>query len=124
MSYADNVFINCPFDAQFAPLNNAIFFSIFDCGFVPRCALELGNGNNVRFENIKKLIYESDIAGQDIRAHGGQEATVIKHVRNWLASESKRKNIPGGEHIGGRYAQFKVDLPEICRKALITSVDP
>jgi hypothetical protein len=184
MSYADNVFINCPFDVQFDPLKNAIIFSIFDCGFVPRCALELGNGNNVRFENIKKLIYEcrfgihdisrtelddinnlprfnmplelgvfigaakyggknqksksilildteqhryqkfiSDIAGQDIRAHGGQEATVIKHVRNWLASESKRKNMPGGEHIGGRYAQFKVDLPEICRKALITSVD-
>lgn len=66
MTYIDNVFINCPFDADFSSLRNAIVFVIFDCGFTPRCALELNNNGNVRFENIKKLIFESKYGIHDI----------------------------------------------------------
>jgi hypothetical protein len=35
----------------------------------------------------------SDIAGQNIRARGGEPDRAINAVRNWLATVSKRKNI-------------------------------
>lgn len=184
MAYAKNVFINCPFDAEYEPLRNALVFAIFDCGFAPRCALEYVNSGEVRFENIKRQISESrfgihdisrteldninglprfnmplelgvfigaaryggpsqknksllildteqhryqkfmsDIAGQDIRAHASSATSVIKHVRNWLSCESKRRDLPGGEHIARRYSQFMHDLPEMCRNARVDPIE-
>jgi hypothetical protein len=66
MPYNDNVFLNCPFDAEFKHLQNAIVFAIFDCGFTPRCALEISDNGSVRFENIKKLIADSRFGVHDI----------------------------------------------------------
>ena len=63
----------------------------------------------------------SDIAGQDIRAHASSATSVIKHVRNWLSCESKRRDVPGGDHVARRYSQFMLELPEMCRNA---RVDP
>ena len=34
------MFINCPFDAVYEPLFDAIVFAVYDCGFIARCALE------------------------------------------------------------------------------------
>lgn len=180
MAYFDNVFINCPFDENFLNLRNAMIFAVFDCGFVPRCALEKNNNGNVRFDNIKAMIQESqygihdisrteldlvnalprfnmplelgvfigasrygnrqqksksilildkepyryqkfvsDIAGQDIRTHNNDEKTVITEIRNWLSSESKRKSIPGGADIFGRYQKFQADFPALCMAARI-----
>lgn len=64
--YSDNVFINCPFDEDYAPIRSAILFAIFDCGFVPRCALEADDGGDVRFEKIKDLIGRSKYGIHDI----------------------------------------------------------
>lgn len=174
--YASNVFINCPFDGLYVELRNAMIFAIFDCGFIPRCALEEDNGGHVRFDKIKRLIFDSkfgihdisrtevdkdsnlprfnmplelgvfigasrygdtkqknknilildrdpyryqafisDIAGQDIRSHNGEQTQLISHVRNWLNTESRRKTIPGGIDIHGRYLRFTNDLPIICK---------
>ena len=66
-NYSDNVFINCPFDPQYAELRNAMIFAIFDCGFIPRCALEENNGGNVRFDKIKRLIAQSKFYRHSIR---------------------------------------------------------
>ena len=38
--YNDNVFLNCPFDAAYKQLFDALVFAVHDCGFIPRCALE------------------------------------------------------------------------------------
>ena len=38
--YATNVFINCPFDSEYAPLFHAIVFAVIHCGYTVRCALE------------------------------------------------------------------------------------
>lgn len=65
-NYTNNVFINCPFDVAYHKLRNAMVFAIFDCGFIPRCALEINNGGNVRFDNIKKIIFESKFGVHDI----------------------------------------------------------
>lgn len=64
--YASNVFINCPFDNDYLELRNALVFAVFDCGFVPRCALEEDNSGNVRFDKIQKLISESKFGIHDI----------------------------------------------------------
>ena len=36
-------------------------------------------------------------------------------VRNWLASASQTKGLPGGIEIGDRFARFGKDLPRICK---------
>ena len=38
--YEDSVFVNCPFDEEYEELFDAIVFSVHDCGFVARGALE------------------------------------------------------------------------------------
>jgi hypothetical protein len=181
-NYNDNVFINCPFDDDYKELLNAIVFTIYDCGFVPRCALEENDAGDVRFDKIRRLIetsrygihdisrteldhvnelprfnmpfelglflgarrygdesqkkksllildredyryqkFISDIAGQDIRSHGGDGERLIGHVRNWLSGVSKRKTVPGGKAITARYAAFSADLPSLCEKFTISA---
>jgi hypothetical protein len=60
-------------------------------------------------------IYCSDIAGQDVYAHAGENAQAIKHVRNWLRTQS-RKHLPGAAHIIARYATFRSALPTLCHE--------
>ena len=45
--YNDNVFINCPFDAKYKSLFDAMVFAVHDCGFIPRCALEEDDASEV-----------------------------------------------------------------------------
>jgi len=148
---ARNVFINCPFDDKYRPLFHAAVFAIVDCGFVPRCALEVADGSEVRINKVCDLIAEcrfgihdlsrteldarsklprfnmplelglfigakrfggsshhrksclildtdpyryqafiSDIAGQDIRPHGGDHRRLITAIRDWLRATSRR----------------------------------
>jgi hypothetical protein len=35
-----NVFINCPFDAAYLPIFEAIVFAVYECGLLPKCAQE------------------------------------------------------------------------------------
>ena len=65
-TYSTNVFINCPFDEEYVEIRNAIVFAIFDCGFIPRCALEEDNSGIVRFNKIQNIIEESKFAIHDI----------------------------------------------------------
>jgi len=54
--YELNVFINFPFDDAYAPIFDALIFSIFDCGFIPRCALEISDSSQIRIEKIQTII--------------------------------------------------------------------
>jgi len=57
MDYFNNrVFINCPFDAEYHPILNAIVLAIFDCGFIPRYALEEEDASQIRIEKIYSII--------------------------------------------------------------------
>mgnify|MGYP006145882417 CR=1 FL=1 len=148
-SYAEQVFINCPFDGEYRPMFEAIVFAVHDCGFVARCALEIEDGSQVRIEKVQGLIglcglgihdisrteldstwqlprfnmplelglflgakrygtghqrkklclildrephryqkYCSDIAGQDIKSHGGDPAAAVRIARDWLRNAS------------------------------------
>ena len=59
-------------------------------------------------------IFISDIAGQDIHAHGNDVKTAIRELRAWLATTSKRTMLPGGKDIFDRYTRFQLDLPALC----------
>lgn len=64
-----SVFINCPFDRRFQPLLRAIVFTVYDCGFVPRSALEVEDGSP-RLEKIERIIEESGLGIHDLSRAG------------------------------------------------------
>ncbi len=55
----------------------------------------------------------SDIAGQDIAAHGGDPVRAIGAVRDWLAAGQRRRPPPDGAEIARRFAEFSEALPGI-----------
>jgi hypothetical protein len=178
VGYAENVFINCPFDREYEPLLQALVFAVQVCGFVPRSALELDDGSEVRIGKIVRIIagsrygihdlsrtgldsgsslprfnmplelglflgakyfgdprqgekaavifdveryryqmFCSDIAGQDIRAHHGQEEELIRQVRDALATWRRGASLPSGSVIHERYGQFKRRLSRMAARA-------
>jgi hypothetical protein len=56
---AKSVFINCPFDREYAPLFDAIVFATVCCGFMPRSALESGDVAEPRLARITRAIFNS-----------------------------------------------------------------
>lgn len=67
-------------------------------------------------EKYRYQQFISDIAGQDIEAHGNDVETCIRIVRKWLNDASGRKTLPGYKAIYRRYRLFKTELPEICKE--------
>jgi hypothetical protein len=59
------VFVNCPFDPAYTELFNALMFTIYDCGFAPRCAKEIGTGDQ-RLPKICEMIAECPLGIHDI----------------------------------------------------------
>jgi len=91
----DDVFINCPFDDDYKPLFEAAVFTVFDCGFRPRCAMETDDGGQVRVEKIKTIIADCQFGIHDIS-------------RIELSGGFPRFNMPfelglflGAQHFGG-----------------------
>ncbi|HYC92067.1 MAG TPA: hypothetical protein VEO54_22835 [Thermoanaerobaculia bacterium] len=56
----------------------------------------------------------SDIAGQDIQAHGNKPYVAVELVRNWLSTPPTV--IPSGSVIAKRYRTFRSTLTEGCAK--------
>ena len=48
----------------------------------------------------------SDIAGNDIEAHGNRYDNIVRKVRNWLVNEAGAPNV-GAQRILDRYADFQ-----------------
>jgi hypothetical protein len=61
-----DVFINCPFDAQYRPLLRGLLFAVQDCGFSARSALEVEDSGEVRVQKIIRIIGECPYAVHDI----------------------------------------------------------
>lgn len=61
-----SVFVNCPFDDEFAPLLQAIAFCIVDLGFYPRLAPENADNSASRLERIVALILRSKFGIHDL----------------------------------------------------------
>ncbi len=64
--YYRTVFVNCPFDDEYQDLFEAIIFAILSCGFLPRCAKESMNSDEIRINKIITLIKESKFGIHDL----------------------------------------------------------
>lgn len=70
--------------------------------------------------DVKPYRYQaflSDIAGQDIRAHGNDPSQAIGAVRNWLNTHSKaNKVLPGKAALVTQYRRFQKQLPVMLKE--------
>ena len=64
--YNRGVFINAPFDHTHWDLFHAMVFTVLDCGFDPRCALEADDGSQVRIEKLFSIIEDCRLGIHDI----------------------------------------------------------
>jgi hypothetical protein len=74
-----SVFINCPFDAEYLPLFDAIVFATTSCGYTPRCALETGSISDPRMDQIYEALNSSKYSIHDLsRCRGEGDANVAR----------------------------------------------
>jgi hypothetical protein len=69
---AKSVFINCPFDREYAPLFDAIVFATVCCGFMPRSALESGDVAEPRLARITRAIFNSRYSIHELSRCSGE----------------------------------------------------
>jgi hypothetical protein len=61
-------------------------------------------------------VFCSDIAGQDIRAHGNEVDKALTAVRNWLqANLPASHHLPSPSTLKDRYLEFRRQLPLMCK---------
>jgi hypothetical protein len=64
------VFINCPFDADYWPLMQAMVFAISACGLIPRCATEADDAGEERLDKILRIIGGCRFSVHDLSRKG------------------------------------------------------
>jgi hypothetical protein len=67
-----SVFVNCPYDAGFRPVFEAIVFSCICCGFLPRAALETASASIPRMTRIARAMMESKYSIHDLSRCRGE----------------------------------------------------
>ena len=83
MSFATNVFINCPFDEAYRELLKPLLFTIIFVGLTPRIALESLDSGQPRIEKILRLIRESRFGIHD-----------LSRIQSRTSNELYRLNMP------------------------------
>jgi len=103
---ADDVFINCPFDRDYAPIFRALVFAIYACEFRPRSARELDDGGQTRIDKIFRLIDECRYGIHDLSR---TQLDAVNHL--------PRFNMPlelgiflGAKRYGGKAQKAKMAL--------------
>lgn len=120
--YEEGVFINCPFDNRYRRLFEAIVFAVTDCGFTPRCALEVEDGGEERIRKIKRIIRESRYGVHDIsrvevdpksrlpRFNMPLELGLFLGAQEYGVDEQKLKRSLVLDSVPYRYQQFCSDI--------------
>ena len=120
--YNDNVFVNCPFDANYKPLFDAMVFAVYDCGFIARCALEEDDASEVRIDNIYNIIADCRYGIHDIsrteldrdsnlpRFNMPLELGVFLGAKKFGIEEQKTKKCLVLDREQYRYQQFISDI--------------
>lgn len=65
-------------------------------------------------ERFRFQRFISDIAGQDIHAHGGDWRTLVKELSTWLRAQPNNNSAGGGVALVKEYEAFERALPAIC----------
>lgn len=105
-----NVFINCPFDAEYYPLLRALLYVIVQFGFQPRIALERLDSGEQRVHKICELIRISKYSIHD-----------LSRLKSTEGGELYRMNMPFelGVEYGCRY--FASDHLQAKRSLILES---
>jgi hypothetical protein len=114
-----NVFINCPFDPEYSALFDAILFTVFCCGFKPRCAYEAGDED--RLNRICSIIEECDFGIHDLsrtelnaenlpRFNMPLELGIFIGAKRYGGSHQRRKHYLILDTEKYRYQKFISDL--------------
>lgn len=73
-NFEKNVFVNCPFDAEYEPILQAILFCLVRFGLSPRIATERSDAGETRLAKIKELIEASKFSIHDLSRCQSREA--------------------------------------------------
>lgn len=125
---SDSVFINCPFDDAYNEFFYAIVFTVYRCGFYPRCAKEEDDALNTRIDKIMKIIGEcrygiNDISRIEPDAEGFPrfnmpfELGLYFAARKYGNNEQKKKKALVLERNQYAYQRYISDLNGIDTKA-------
>jgi hypothetical protein len=121
-TYDNSVFLNCPFDPTYRPLFEAVTFAVYDCGFFPRCALEVEDSSQVRIEKINSIIRRCRLAVHDIsrtqldtdtrlpRFNMPFEFGIFVGAKTFGTKEQRRKACIVFDHERYRYQAFISDI--------------
>jgi len=121
-AYQQSVFINCPFDDQYKDLFDAAVFAVVDCGFTPRCALEVTNSGQIRIDKIVDLIKACqfgihDISRTELDAGSGLprfnmpfEFGIFFGAQRFGSGAQKKKNCLIFDREKYRYQKFISDI--------------
>lgn len=120
--YERNIFINCPFDDEFRPIFEAIVFCVMECGFEPRCALEVTDSGEVRFEKIIGIVRDCQFGIHDLsrteldeegnlpRFNMPLELGLFLGAKRFGSSKQQRKNSLILDRELYRYQKFISDI--------------
>jgi len=120
--FDSRVFINCPLDAQYKPIFEAIVFAVLDCGLDPSCALEIDDASEVRIDKIFNIIAECKYGIHDISRTEAAPATGLPRfnmplelgmflaAKRFGVGKQKRKVCLILDSTPYRYQQFISDI--------------
>ena len=120
--YEQSVFINCPFEPAYEPLFDAILFTIYKCGYKPRCALEHDDAGQSRIDKINDIIFDCkygfhDISKTELDAHNQLprfnmplELGLFLGCKRFASGRSKEKICIVFDRTKFRYQQFVSDI--------------
>jgi hypothetical protein len=120
--YHKSIFINCPFDDGYRRLFQATVFAVFDCGYIPRCALEVYDSGQVRIDKICNLIEACrfgihDISRTELEAQSQLprfnmplELGIFLGAQRFGSGVHKKKNCLILDRERYRYQQFISDI--------------
>lgn len=100
-----SVFVNCPFDPEFAPILQAICFCVANLGFRPRLAPENADNAAARLDRIIELVRGSKFGIHD-----------LSRCKSTAANEYARMNMPfelGIDHACRRYGGGQMETKMI-----------
>ena len=81
--FQNNVFVNCPYDDNYRPLQRALIFGLMKLGYEPCLAAQISNSGQLRMEKIRRQIRECRHSIHDL-------SLVIAEKKNAIA----RMNMP------------------------------
>lgn len=121
-SVAEPVFINVPFDRQYTKLFRALVFTVEDCGFQARCALDSEDGGQPRIQRLYAIIRACPLGIHDLsrtsldranrlpRFNMPLELGMFLGAKHFGGAEQRRKSCLILDRERYRYQKFCSDI--------------